>query len=164
MKTTLHNFAYCLNYLRDQIVDVHPQDMVSQPNGIINHPSWVIGHITFSCQALGGEIGLREWLPADWPSRFGTGSTPIPDLTAYPEKNESLKMLNDAQSRVALAVEQLSESQLDQPLPDEKYRTILPTVRHAVAQVLLGHPAFHVGQMTLWRNAMGLPRMARPFV
>lgn len=159
----LHSFAYGLGYLREQVADVAPADMVAQPNGIVNHPSWVIGHLTHTCQMLGGAIGLPEWLPEDWARRYGTGSVPVADVRAYERKREALDRLADAQSRITVAVERLSEAGLDAAFPDPSYRDVFPTIRHALTQVLVGHTANHVGQLTLWRRAMGLPRMERSF-
>ncbi|MCA9055146.1 MAG: DinB family protein [Planctomycetaceae bacterium] len=164
MKPVLHSFAYCLDYLRDQVADVEPTDMVVQPSGVLNHPAWVIGHLTFSCQALGGEIGLAEWLPTTWADKFGTGSVPVSEVSHYPNKTEALATLRDAQCRITDAIEQPSEAQLDEPLPDATSRAILPTVRHAITQVLIAHPANHIGQLTIWRRAMGLPQVGRPFM
>src|SRR3982750_2156742 len=76
MTAGLHSFAYALDFLREQVADVAPAEMVAQPSGITNHPMWVIGHLTYTCQLLGGGVGLSEWLPADWAKRFGTGSVP----------------------------------------------------------------------------------------
>jgi hypothetical protein len=53
MKPVLHSFAYALNFLREQVADVGAADMVAQSNGIMNHPAWVIGHLTYSCEHLG---------------------------------------------------------------------------------------------------------------
>lgn len=163
MQSVLHSFAYCLDYLREQVADVDDADMVAQPNGIKNHPAWVIGHLAGSCQLLGGEIGLPPWLPNDWAKRFGTGSVPTTDVRAYETKDAALARLADAQARTTAAVSRLNDSQLDQPLPDEAHRAIFPTVRHALTHVLVGHTANHIGQLTLWRKAMGLPRLARSF-
>lgn len=163
MKAVLHSFAYCIDYLCEQVADVDAADMIVQPNGIKNHAAWVIGHITFSCQALGSEIGISEWLPATWAGKFGTGSAPVADVDVYPDKHEGLAMLRDAQSRMVDAVDRLNDSQLDSLLPDETYRLILPTVRHAITQVLIAHPANHIGQLTIWRHAMRLPQIGRPF-
>jgi len=163
MKTVLHSFAYCLDYLRDQVADLSPDQMVAQPNGIKNHPAWVIGHLTGSCQLLGGEIGLPPWLPDDWAKRFGTGSVPTADANAYEPKAAALARLTDAQSRITAAVGRLNDSQLDQPLPDEVHRAVLPTVRHALTHVLVGHTANHVGQLILWRKAMRLTPLNRSF-
>jgi hypothetical protein len=159
----LHSFAYALDYLREQVDDVLPADMVAQPGGIANHPMWTLGHVAYACELLGGVAGLAPWLPADWARRFGTGSQPEADLDAYPRKMEVLEVLADARARLARAVEALTDAQLDQPFPDPSYVEMFPTVRHALTQVMVGHMAYHVGQVSVWRKAMGLPRMKRVF-
>ncbi len=163
MKPVLHSFAYCLDFLREQVADIAAPDMVAQPNGIMNHPAWVIGHLTVTCQLLGGAIGMPEWLPSDWPKRFGTGSVPLADASLYETKDNALAMLGDAQARIHQAAERLDDAHLDAPFPDESYREVFPTIRHALTQVLVGHTANHVGQVSVWRRAMGLPPMGRSF-
>ncbi|HEX8000528.1 MAG TPA: DinB family protein [Pyrinomonadaceae bacterium] len=163
MKPVLHSFAYCIDFLREQVADIAADDMVAQPNGIMNHPAWVIGHLTVTCQLLGGVIGLPEWLPDDWSRRFGTGSVPLADAGSYETKQNALAMLGDAQARISQVVEQLDDSRLDAPFPDESYREVFPSVRHALTQVLVGHTANHIGQVSVWRRAMGLPPMRRSF-
>ena len=163
IEPVLHSFGYCLDFLREQVADVAAADMVAQPNGIMNHPAWVIGHLTFVCQLLGGAIGLSPWLPDEWARRFGTGSTPVADAGCYEVKENALAILADAQSRFTAAVEQLNDAQLDAPFPVESYRVVFPTIRHALTQVLVGHTANHIGQVSVWRRAMGLPPMARGF-
>jgi hypothetical protein len=145
------------------VADVAAPDMVAQPNGIMNHPAWVVGHLTVTCQLLGGVIGLPEWLPNDWAERFGTGSVPAADRSLYGTKQNALAKLHDAQVRITRAVDAMDDSHLDDPFPDESYLVVFPTVRHALTQVLVGHTANHVGQLSVWRRAMGLPPMRRSF-
>src|SRR4051812_45847520 len=109
----LHSFAYALDYLREQVADVPDADMVAQPNGIANHPAWTIGHLTLTCQLVGGVIGVPPWLPDDWPSLFGPGSVPAPDTARYEPKEKLLAILHDAQSRITQAVDQLDDAHLD---------------------------------------------------
>lgn len=163
MKPVLHSFAYCLDFMREQVADVAAPNMVAQPNGIMNHPAWVIGHLTHTCQMLGGTIGLPPWLPDDWAERFGTGSVPVADASLYETKQNALAILGDAQVRITEAVEQLDNARLDARFPDESYVEVFPTIRHALTQVLVGHTANHVGQLSVWRRAMGLPPMGRSF-
>ena len=163
MRPVLHSFAYALDYLRDQIEGITPTQMVAQPDGIPNHPAWVIGHLAFTCQMLGEVIGVPPWLPSGWEKRFGTGSVPVADAGAYETKEQALAILTDAQSRVTRGVEALDDAQLDQPFPDPSYLYVFPTVRHALTQVLVGHTSMHVGQLTVWRRAMGLRAMSRSF-
>ena len=138
IKPVLHSFNYGLDYLREQVADISGPDMVAQPNGIMNHPAWVIGHLTHACQMLGGVVGIPGWLPADWANRFGTGSTPVADVSRYETKTEALSILQDAESRITETVEQLDDSLLDQPFPDQSYLVVFPTIRHALTQVLVG--------------------------
>lgn len=162
MKSVLHSFTYSLDFLTDQVADVSDRDMTAQPDGIANHPSWIIGHLTFVCQMLGGVVGLPKWLPDEWIHRFGPGSEATAS-TKYLPKREALAYLHTAGIRLTAAVNNLDDSQLDAPFPHEAYIEVFPTVRHALTQVLVGHTAFHVGQLSVWRKAMGMPSIGRSF-
>jgi hypothetical protein len=163
MGAVLNSFAYALDYLREQVADVPAADMVAQPVGIANHPAWLIGHLAYACELLAGALGVAPWLPAGWANRYGTGSVPVADATRYEPKDAALAILRDSQSRLTDAVEQLDDARLDDLFPDESLRDLFPTVRHALTQILAGHPAFHVGQLSVWRKAMRLPPMRRTF-
>lgn len=163
MKPALHSFAYALDFLREQVADVSDVDMTAQPNGVVNHPAWTIGHITAATHLLARTIGVPKWLATEWVQHYRTGSMPAADAGPYDSKNELLSKLREAQSKITQAIEQMNDSQLNQVFPAEAYRDVFPTIRHALTQVLIGHTAFHVGQVSLWRKAMGLPAMKRSF-
>src|SRR5450432_1885217 len=93
----LNSYRLTVGYLRRLVADVPDVDLTRQPNGVANHAAWVMGHLTSSCQALGGELGLATWLPAQWEQQFGTGSIPTSDRSAYPSKEELLAALADGQ-------------------------------------------------------------------
>lgn len=163
MKPVLHSFAYSLDFLREQVAGAGAAEMTAQPNGIRNHPAWVIGHLTLICQLIGGVAGLNEWLPSGWAEKYGPGSEPADDPALYEDKDEALRCLADAEGRLTRAVEALDDAALDQPFPDEAYLDVFPTVRHALTQILVGHTAYHVGQVALWRKALGLPPLGRSY-
>ena len=163
IEPVLHSFAYSLDYLREQVADIEADDMAAQPNGIMNHPAWVIGHLAYACQLLGRSIGLSKFLPDGWSKRYGTGSVPVAESSVYETKESALAILIEAQTRITEAVQRLDDSQLDAPFPVESYRVVFPTIRHALTQVLVGHTANHIGQLSVWRRAMGLPPMGRSF-
>lgn len=123
----------------------------------------MIGHLTHACQLLGGAIGLSPWLPHYGGELYGTGSVPHTDAARYGSKASALETLGDAQSRITAAIVELTDAQLDAPFPVESYRHVFPTIRHALTQVLVGHTANHIGQVSVWRRAMGLPPMSRAF-
>ena len=138
--------------------------LTRQPNGVPNHPAWVMGHLTSSCQALGRELGLATWLPAQWEQQFGTGSIPTSDRSAYPSKEELLAALADGQARVSNRLADLGDAGMSTALPDKRYKTKFPTVGHAVVHILTGHAAVHVGQISVWRRAAGYRPLSDIFV
>lgn len=164
MDAVVRRFSYCLDYLRHQVTDLSDLEMVQQPDGIMNHPAWTIGHLTISCQAIGGEIGIPRWLPESWGQRFGMGSVPVCNTENYDTKNQSLLILQDAQARITQAVSDLDESQLRQPMPDQRYHEFLPTVHDAIIQILVAHTSYHVGQVAIWRRKMNLSPVERCFL
>jgi hypothetical protein len=161
---TLNSYRLTLDYLRRLVADVPDADLARQPSGVVNHPAWVIGHLTFSCQALGGEFGLAAWLPQEWEKMFGTGSVATPDRSAYLSKAELLAALADGQARVSDRVTTLGDARMSGVLPDERYRATFPTLGHAVVHVLTSHAAVHVGQVSAWRRAAGYQPLSEIFV
>ncbi|MFK7961501.1 MAG: DinB family protein [Phycisphaerales bacterium] len=164
MRYVLNTFSYTIDYLHDQVSDVNAEDMVRQPSGMINHPAWTIGHLAASCEAIGGEIGLAPWLPEHWTRSFGTGSRPLGLRESYPAREELMAVLGDAALRVTTRVQEMPPELLDRELPDERYRSILPTIAHAVTQILVAHSAHHIGQVAVWRRLVDLPPLERPFL
>lgn len=153
----LNSLSLHMKTLHELVGDLDDAQMTQQPAGVPNHPAWTLGHIIFSLQGIGEEIGLEPWLPADWEKRFGTGSTPVADMGTYPTKQESFGTLAEAERRVREWLSAMDQAALSEPLPDERVREILPTLGHVVLHVLVGHTAAHLGQLAVWRRAMGLP-------
>jgi hypothetical protein len=161
---TLNSCRLTLDYLRRLVADVSDEDFACQPHGMANHPAWIIGHLTFSCQAIGGELGLMPWLPDDWKDRFGTGSQPTADRHVYPTKAELLAALENGRQRLSSRLNALGDAGMAAELPDERYRETFPTLGHAVVHILGGHAAVHVGQLSVWRRAAGYPMLSEAAV
>lgn len=144
-------FDYSLAYIQQSVADLADDELVAQPAGAPNHAMWTLGHISGSCQGVAEELGVRPWLPADWEATFGYGSTPSADRSRYPAKAEMVAQLADAASRLRETLLATDESVLDKPWPDEA----LPTLGQVLLQVVVAHTAYHAGQITLWRRAIG---------
>ncbi|MDP6112278.1 MAG: DinB family protein [Planctomycetota bacterium] len=159
----LHTYTLNLRHLRRLVADLDDAEMVTQTGSAPNHAAWIIGHLIHSCEAMCGEIGVDPWLTEDWRGLFGTGSTPLGNADSYPSKGSLLTALDDAYSRLSDALSELGESGMLAPLPDMQYRKSLPTIGHALVHILASHTALHVGQLTVWRKAIGLPRVPEQF-
>ncbi|MFH0990875.1 MAG: DinB family protein [bacterium] len=152
----IHTFKNTLKFMKQSVADLSEQEMVEQPTGVRNHATWTLGHVIYSCQGIANEMGVQGWLPNDWESIFGYGSTPMSDLSRYPSKSDMLKILTDAEDRLVQILLNVSESTLKQSLPDET----LPTMSHLLSQVIIAHTAFHAGQLAMWRGAIGKKSVA----
>jgi hypothetical protein len=159
----LTSFQLVVDYARRLVGDIPPQEFVAQPDGIVNHPAWILGHLAHSFQAIGGEIGVAPWLADDWDRMFATGAIPTPRVKDYPSKSSLIATFDDAVDRTTDAVSRLSTEGFASPLPDDEYRATLPTIGHALLHILVGHTSVHVGQLTVWRHAMQLPRVPEHF-
>lgn len=145
------------------VADIPDARFAEQSHGAVNHPAWVIGHLVHSCQAIAGEMGMKPWLPDEWAACFGTGSVPQDARDRYPSKAALLDALADAQRRVLARQAELGEEGLKQPLPDERHRPMFPTLGHAVLHILTVHAALHIGQISVWRCAIGLGPLGENF-
>ena len=112
-------------------------------------------HVIYSCQAMAGELSVEGWLPDDWESQYGYGSSPAAVVSLRPTKEALLAALEDASCRLRTALAEMDKSVLADPLPDETLRDILPTKGHALLQVVAAHTAYHAGQLAVWRRAIG---------
>ena len=153
----LASYALVLDYARRLLADLSEDQMTAQPVAGMNHPAWIVGHLIFSCELIGVEMGLAPWLPADWEERFVAGS-PVETIPArYPRKNDLLALFADATTQVSERLAEMADDELDAPLPDERCRDVFPTVGHAVLHILIAHASIHLGQLSAWRRAMRLP-------
>ncbi len=160
----LRSFEYSVGFLRELVGDVPDERWTEMPAGLANHAAWVVGHLAYSCQAIGGEIGMEPWLEDDRKSLFGTGSVPLRERDHYPASGLLIGELDDGVRRVVERVRRDWSAISRQDLPDVRYRAMLPTIGDAVLQVLVAHIAYHVGQTMLWRKAMQMPPLTRFYV
>jgi len=150
----LNSYRLLIADARRMVSDIPDSQMSAQPLGL-NPPAWILGHLVYSAQQIGGELGLAPWLPQPWIHAFRTGSRPAEQST-YPPKSELLAALDDAFERISRQVRTIAEAGLLQPLPDERWRTSFPTLAHAIVHILAAHTSLHLGQLSAWRRASGL--------
>lgn len=147
----IHTFEATVRFMERSVDDLSDGEMVAQPSGVPNHATWTLGHIIVSCQGMAKELGAAPWLPEDWEAVFGYGSTPRPEGHQYPGKAQLKTLLADAMARLSTTIRSANASALKRQLPDED----LPSMGHVLLQVVVGHTAYHAGQLAVWRRALG---------
>ena len=131
------------------------EQMCDQPGALKNHPAWILGHIGKSCDFAGTQFGLESTFPTAWSDLFNRGSQPTSDRDLYPLKKELLNELRTQHDKLIALVEKIEDEILAQPLEDEIRRAIFPTQGDFLTFVMVVHEAMHLGQLSMWRRAMG---------
>ena len=143
--------------LASRLVDDIPDDqMCAQPHGLVNHPTWSLGHLIMSEHQVGEMIGIEPAAPDGWADLFKTGGTPSGDRSAYPSKAELLAELGKVHERWKSALPGVDAAVLDAEHPNEDTRKYFRTVGAMVAFILTSHEMDHLGQIAAWRRAAGL--------
>ena len=157
LESLLHIYAFDLSYLKMLVDEIPEENLCRQPGGIMNHPAWTLPHLVTGAEFAAKLLGLEPSMPEDWWTKYGRGSRPVDDASAYPSRAEALAALEKQHARVSEALEGVDPTLLEQTMPNEEFRQIMPTIGDGLMFLLATHEAGHLGQITAWRRAMELP-------
>jgi uncharacterized damage-inducible protein DinB len=100
--------------------------------------------------------GLEAAREPGWRDLFSLTAKPVADRIVYPAKAILVQALEDAHTRLVRVALAATPEAL-QRLPPERFRSRFPTVAHVVLHMMTNHEAVHLGQLSAWRRASGLP-------
>jgi DinB superfamily len=151
--------AFVNQFLADMVSDIPDDQLADQPGGQINHPAWILGHLSTGRDRLGAFLDLQPLLAPSWKGKYGFGSTPTPNRADYGSKDELLELYLSGRTELIEAVSQADDSLFDQTIDDEILRPLFSTIGRFTVQALIAEPMFHLGQISAWRRAMGMPNV-----
>lgn len=154
----LASYAELRDYAQRLVADLDDAQMVAQPvpGVIMNHPAWILSHTAAYAPVLAGI--LRAQVVEDpVHHRFGRGSQPTSDTSIYLPRVELIAHWLTVHDAAAEALGQCGPERLSEPTPMPRWRSRFPTIGRLAMQFLVKHPATHLGQLSAWRRAMGLP-------
>ncbi len=151
-------------YAIDCVKDVPDERLAEQPAGVVNHAAWTLGHLVWGCHQDLVELGGVSDLPESWTTLFGTGSTPQAEREVYPDRETLVASLHGARAALVAALERAGPDGMERAVSVEMIRPYLPTVGHLVTQIVVAHTAYHVGQLSIWRRAMGFGGVGYPYL
>jgi hypothetical protein len=152
-----------LHYALALVDDLTDEQMVLRPGGNMNHPAWILGHVGLYHPAA---VHLLAGETFDDPKNdplFGFGGRgPVDSLSAYGDKQSIVSRFADGHERVAQALLNARPEQFSQPPSLERWAHAYPTVEFMLPDLLLHHESLHIGQLSIWRRAAGLPAVKFP--
>jgi len=155
--TWRRNGAYALRL----VGDLTEAQFIAQPvpGRTLNHPAWVLSHLTLYTTIAAAMLREQPFEdPAD--HRFGARSEPLAEVAAYPPSDVLIQQYRAAHEAAEAALVGAREGVLDAPTPLERWRPLHPTTGDMLVTLMVKHESSHLGQLSAWRRAMGLPRVA----
>jgi hypothetical protein len=152
-----------LNYALALLDDLTDEQMVLRPGGNMNHPAWILGHVGLY---HGAAIQMLAGGTFDDPKNdrlFGfAGEGPLDTLSVYGDKQTIVARFADGHEQVAQALLSATPEQLKQRPSLKRWADAYPTVEFMLPDLILHHESVHLGQLSIWRRAAGLPAIEFP--
>jgi hypothetical protein len=128
---------------------------------IINHPAFVLGHLSLYPVQLAEMAGIQVQgteVPEHYQTLFKMGAQCVDDPQGilYPSKDELVERYFTSTDALIARLADLDEKVFDAPLENPARRETFGTVGAFLAYLLLAHPQTHLGQVSGWRRCMGM--------
>ena len=153
-----------LDYTERLTADLTDGQLSQRPAGNVTPPVWLLGHMAIAAPYALGLLGREDrgdYIPAAWAENFGPGTTPLEYQAGFepPSLDELHAAIRTGHERVEAALDaaDFDALNLGDPNPIEFLREPFPTKWDFLAHLLTTHDAIHLGQLSAWRRAAGLP-------
>ncbi|MFO1019340.1 MAG: DinB family protein [Planctomycetales bacterium] len=155
MQNVITVFRFVMRYADMLVADLSDAEMVQIPHPGMNHPAWVLGHITMAIDSTARILDQPGLTDREWIKKFGPGSTPVEDIAVYPTKAELLAKLKAVGEHAIKCIENATPEQLAGPNKTRFFPEVFPTVADFATHLLTTHPSLHLGQLSAWRRVLG---------
>jgi hypothetical protein len=155
--TWRRNAAYSLRL----VGDLFDTQMTAQPipGRVLNHPAWILSHLTLYTTIAAAMLRNTPFPdPAD--HIYGAKSEPLADPAAYSPRTLLTAQFKAAHDDAEAALTAAGDSVFASVTPLERWRALHPTTGDMLVTLMVKHESAHLGQLSAWRRAMGLPRVA----
>ncbi|MBT4768187.1 MAG: hypothetical protein HOO04_07490 [Phycisphaerae bacterium] len=155
--TTLSEPTKFLPVLAEMLVhDIPPEKFADRLGTTINHPAFVLGHCAYYAGVcitmLGGTV------------EFGEHESELFDMNAecddesdrYPAKDECMAHFTSRCNEAADYLASCDPLILAGSTDGTSFEGRFSTLGHVAAFMLIGHPSFHLGQISAWRRVAGM--------
>ncbi len=152
-----------LAYARALVDDLTDDQMILRPGGAMNHPAWILGHIgAYHAIVLDLLAGRPVTDAKDDPLYGFAGHGPLDELAPYGTKQAIIDRFATGHEQVVQALLAATPSDFARKPSLERWAKQYPTVEFMLPDLMLHHESLHIGQISIWRRAAGLPAAKIP--
>ncbi|QQE10737.1 DinB family protein [Planctomycetota bacterium] len=139
------------------LIDTIPAErFTEQPEGIKNHPAWILGHMVVAENNAYKLITGKSICSDEENELFTVGSEPVGDAGLYPDKTALVEKYLEMHRLLSEALEDCLSEVFAREMPVERLKPRFPTLGTFFVHVCSGHEGYHLGQMNVWRKVTGL--------
>jgi hypothetical protein len=154
-----NQLAYALALVNDLTVS----QMVLRPGGNMNHPAWILGHVSLYHPTVVALLAGKSCPdPKDDPLCGYSGKGPADDVQVYGGKEKIVSRFADGHEQVAQSLLHATPEDFLRKPSVERWAAAYPNVGFMLPDLLLHHESLHIGQISIWRRAAGLPGIPFP--
>ena len=150
-------FLYMLGYLKKLVVDIDDARLSEQPAKGMNPPLWILGHLAMVNDYALKYLGRSGECPQAWHDAFGPGSSAESASSPKPTKAELLASIDSTTLGIVTAAKSASPEAMAKPHGIDFLEKGIPTTGDLITHIMTSHIGIHLGQLSAWRRAAGLP-------
>lgn len=146
------------DYALRLVGDLSPAQWHAQPapGRLVNHPAWIVSHLNVYAPICAAMLRGEPFTdPID--HRYGQKSAVSPNPAEYAPGDELVSIFQMMHDNAQRALEAASDEVFAATNPLERWRVQHPRIGEMLVTLMVKHESFHLGQLSAWRRAMGLP-------
>ena len=142
------------------VADLSDEQMIAQPACVtgapMNHPAWILSHLNVYLPIIAAVI-VDEEFEDPKPHKFGMQSSPQMDRSIYASRDELVRQYSDGHLKVKQLLETTDDSVFGKQIRLPRWQPVFANAGVLLPYLMLNHENGHLGQLSAWRRAHGLP-------
>lgn len=155
-----NSMGLCNGYGEKLVEDIPGGQFAHMPHPAMNHPAFCIGHLAHYDNSILELLGRSDLITKKpgYEELFKAGAVCMEQDGRYPAKDEIVAYYLDRGRVTIEAIATTDDATLARGNPAEgRFKQMCPTVGAAVDFLAGSHHMCHLGQLSAWRRAVGLP-------
>jgi hypothetical protein len=155
----LHGMKRSLAYGELLLKDIPADKFAHMPHPTLNHPAFIIGHLSIYPNRLFTMLGRKELVKekAGYPELFQAGVACVEQDGRYPKKDEIVAYYVERYTAIGNLLPTLDDEVFSRENPMEgRIKEMFPQLGLAFNFMLNNHHMMHLGQVSAWRRCIGL--------
>ena len=136
--------------------DIDEGNFANRLGTTINHPAFVLGHTAYYAGVCMELLGETVSYKADEAKLYEMGVECSDDASAYPDKSFCIEHFESRCNEAAGFIDSCVPSLLESSAKDTPFAKRFDTLGEVASFMLIGHPCFHLGQISAWRRVAGM--------